>query len=67
MEGVVLAPLHRSLPAKQPTLALTENDLEAVIRSLTGHDPTEADLAAVQHLLGAVTPEGRASRRGRHR
>lgn len=44
--------VSRRLPApEQPAQTLTMSDLETVLRSLTGHGPTEADLAAVQQLL----------------
>ncbi|WP_255029214.1 hypothetical protein [Rhodococcus sp. GA1] len=37
----------------RPAAALTARDVAAVVWSLTGHAPEEADLVAVRDLLGA--------------
>ncbi|WP_157127013.1 hypothetical protein [Rhodococcus sp. p52] len=50
---------RRRLPSPEhPAPALTRSDLEAVLESLTGRTPTEADLAAVWGCLFGTAPPG---------
>ncbi len=62
----MLAP-RRSPSPEQPATALTVNDLEAVLRALTGHAPTETDLEAVRCLPGTLTPVDESAHGGHHR
>ncbi|MGU3586729.1 hypothetical protein ACLBYD_26625 [Rhodococcus sp. C26F] len=47
-----MACLSASLAAGCSAHPVTEQDLEAVVRALSGYAPSAGDFEAVQHLLG---------------